>query len=136
MLPFPAMIGLAALGVPRVILHDLHLIPEGGPLTWSLAILPVAVWVAVVLIAKVEKPFLTLVAIGVLFGAMLVVTHQILWISAFSGAPPVVNGSAVFPRIAAVFSGLSTGTALGAIAGTAALAARALAGMSNPHHVR
>jgi hypothetical protein len=126
-LPFLALIGLAALGVPRVILHDLHVIDEGDPLTWVLAIGPVAVWVLVAILAKAPKPFLTVLVTGILFGAMLAATHQLLWDNAFGGDLPAVFGSTIVPRLAAIPSGLFTGALLGAIGGLIAWAIRSAA---------
>ncbi len=114
-LPFLALIGLAALGLPpRVILHDLHLIPEFGPITWVLALAPVAIWIVVAVAAKVPNAFVTVLVIGVIFAVLLVATHQILWTQAFAaqGLPTVGTGAAatVIPRLAAIPSGLITGT--------------------------
>lgn len=115
-----ALIGLAALGLPRVILHDLHIIEEMQPASWFLALAPVAVWIAVAVAKKVPRPFLTVLMIGVFFGVMLVITHQLLWDVAFDGNPPSLGDSGaglLIPRIAAVFSGLITGSVMGAVGG-------------------
>jgi hypothetical protein len=119
-LPIIALVGLAALGLPRVILHDLHIIDEGDPLNWLLAIGPVAVWIVVALVKKVPNPFLTVLLIGAFFGAMLVISHQLLWDVAFAGNLPSLgdgNIATILPRVAAVPSGLITGTLIGAIGG-------------------
>lgn len=122
-LPLVALIGLAALGVPRVVLHDLRVIEEGSPVTWLLAVLPVASWVAVAVLKRVPKPFLTVLVTGAIFGVMLAVTHQLLWDEAFSGNPPSIGdgpaGTAI-PRIAAVPSGIFVGTMMGAVGGAIA----------------
>ncbi len=123
-LPLAATLGLAALAVPRVILHDLHLIPPSAPVTWALALAPVVVWIAAAVLTRTPRPFLAVLLIGVSFGVMLVVTHQLLWDTAFKGAPPALGtgpAALLIPRVAAVFSGLATGTAMGAIAGLVAM---------------
>ncbi len=128
-LPFAALVGLAAIGLPRVILHDLHLIDGAGPLTWLLALGPVAIWIAVAVLKKVPNPFLTVLVVGVVFGAMLVITHQLLWDSAFAGNPPALGDSAaatLIPRIAAIPSGLFTGAIIGVIGGLIAWGLQAL----------
>lgn len=51
-LPILGLVGLAALGVPRVVLHDLHLIGATTPVTWLLAIGPVVLWIVAVVAAK------------------------------------------------------------------------------------
>lgn len=127
-LPVATLVGLAALGVPRVILHDLHVIGEGDPVTWLLAFLPVAVWIGVAVVKRVPKPFLTVLAIGVIFGAMLVITHQLLWDSAFRGNLPAIGGpdGTLVPRIAAIPSGLFAGAIMGAIGGLIAWGLQAI----------
>lgn len=124
-----ALIGLAAVALPRVILHDLHIIDEGSAVTWVLAIGPVALWITLAVVKKVPNAFLTVLVIGVIFGVMLVVTHQVLWNFAYEGNPPSLGNSAaatVIPRIAAVFSGLFTGAIIGAIGGLIAWGIQAL----------
>ena len=134
-LPLPAILALALLGLPRVVLHDLHLIDPSGPLTWLLALGPVAVWIAVALARRVPAPFLTVLAIGVTFGVLLVITHQVLWVTAYGGQVPSVGEgplATVVPRIAAVFSGLFTGALIGAVGGLVAWAVAALTGHRRP----
>lgn len=124
-----ALIGLAALGLPRVLLHDLHLIDQGNGLNWILALGPVVVWIVLAVVKRVPNPFLTVLVIGSIFGLMLVITHQLLWGIAFQDGLPSIGDSAaatVFPRIAAVVSGLFTGAILGAIGGLVAWAIQAL----------
>ncbi|HEX6956176.1 MAG TPA: hypothetical protein VF156_14980 [Agromyces sp.] len=132
-LPVLGLIGLAALGVPRVILHDLGLIEENGLVTWLLALLPIAAWIVVAVAAKVPNPFLTVLVIGTIFGVMLVVTHQLLWVPAFDGNPPALGDgplASLIPRVAAMTSGLFTGAIMGAIAGLVAWGIRALVNRS------
>lgn len=118
------LIALAALGLPRVILHDLHLIPETGAIPLLLAIVPVLSWIAVALAYRVPNAFVTVLVIGVIFAVMLVTTHQLLWHRAFSaqGVPTVGDGplAAVIPRLAAIPGGLVTGTLIGVIGGLVA----------------
>jgi len=117
-IPLLAMAGLAALVLPRVVLHDLHLIDGGFALVnWPLALLPIAAWIFVTLRARSPHPFVTVLAIGIMSGLLMVVAHQLLWDSAFQGDLPVVGGSTGAPRLAAVVSGTVTGAAIGAIGG-------------------
>lgn len=124
-LPLLLMVGLALLGLPRVVLHDLHLIDEGAPVTWFLALAPVAVWIIVAVRVRSPRPFLTVLIIGLMFGVMLAVTHQLLWTSAFAGIPAVLEAGPVM-RLAAVPGSLMTGAAIGAIGGLLAMAVAAL----------
>ncbi len=124
-----ALIGLASVGVPRVILHDLHIIEEGSAVTWLLALGPVALWITLAVVRRVPNPFLTVLVIGSIFGVMLVGTHQLLWDSAFQGnLPSIGDGAAatLIPRLAAIPSGLFTGAIIGAIGGLIAWGIQAL----------
>lgn len=127
-LSFLALLGLAATGLPRVILHDLHIIEEGSPVTWALALGPVALWIAVAVVRRVPNPFLTVLVIGAIFGLLLVITHQVLWDVAFQGAPPSIGqaGGTLLPRIAAIPLGLFTGAIMGAIGGLIAWGIQAI----------
>jgi hypothetical protein len=128
-LPVLALLGLALLGIPRVVLHDLDLLHEGTALNLQFVAIPPLVWIAVVLWRRVDRPFGTLLLVGLLHGAMLVLTHQLLWSAAFDGAPPRLGGNladldpalqAVILRLAAVPSGLLTGAVLSALTGAVA----------------
>lgn len=119
-LPVLALIGLAALGLPRAILHDLHLIQEGDAVTWILALAPIVVWIAVAVGKRVPNPFLTVLVIGAIFGVLLALTHQLLWDSAYQGNLPAIGtggAATVVPRVAALLSGTFTGATIGAIGG-------------------
>lgn len=120
-----AIIGLAALAVPRVIAHDLDLV---GPVVNSvLVFVPIAIWLAVVLWNRVPRPFLALLAVGIVYGVLVAVTHQVLWNQSFQGDPPALGGNlagvlapgteAVVLRVFAFFSSVLTGTAVGAVTG-------------------
>lgn len=118
--PLLALVGLAALGLPRVILHDLHVIDEPDPLNWALALAPVAVWILVAVLKKVPNPFLTVLVIGAFYGVMLVVAHQLLWDAAFGGNPPALGNTGmgtVVPRLASIPGSLFAGALLGAVGG-------------------
>lgn len=127
-IPFPLLVGLAALGVPRVIGHDLSLV---SPLVNGLLVfLPLAIWVAYVLWKRVPNPFVPLFVVGLFYGILLGITHQILWTEAFAGVPPRLGGNlgealspageAVVLRIFAFGSNLFTGALMGAGTGAAA----------------
>lgn len=128
-LSFPVMLGLAALTLPRVVLHDLGLVHEGTFVNLLLVFVPLAIWIVTVLVARVPNPFLTLLVTGLVSGVLLVVTHQLLWDVAFADVTLQLGGSladlapgtqAVIMRGAAVVSGLFTGTIVGAVTGLVA----------------
>ncbi|MEO3886359.1 hypothetical protein [Nonomuraea sp. B5E05] len=123
-----AVWGLALLGVPRVVAHDLRLVgPVGNAL---LVFVPIAVWTAVVLWKRVPNPFTTLLAVGAAYGVLLGLAHQLLWTRAFGGDPPHLGGNlagALSPaaeglvlRAFSLGSSLVTGLAVGAAVGAAA----------------
>lgn len=128
-LPLLALLGLALLGIPRVVLHDLDLLHEGTAVNLVLVAVPPLVWIAVTLWRRVDRPFTTLLLVGLLHGAMLVLAHQLLWSAAFDGDPPRLGGNlagldptlqAVILRVASVPSGMATGALIGAVTGAAA----------------
>jgi hypothetical protein len=131
-LPVPIVVLLAALAVPRVVTHDLGVFPEGSPINSLLVFVPPAIWLAVVLWLRAPRPFLTLAAVGLAYGVMLAVGHQLIWAAAYGGDPPSLGGnlegalgpgveSAVL-RASAFLSSLVTGTLVGALVGAVAWA--------------
>ena len=127
-----AIILLAMIAAIRVPLHDLGIVNEGSAAAWLLVFVPLALWVGVVLQRRVPNPFLALTVVGFAYGVMLAVIHQLLWGTAFGGAPPRLGGNlegmlapgmeATVIRVSAFFSSLVTGTIVGAIAGAVAVA--------------
>ncbi|MHA4951055.1 hypothetical protein ACX27O_27405 [Micromonospora sp. SD19] len=126
---WPALVGLAALAVPRVILHDLHVVEGGQPAAVLLAVVPLICWVAAVLWRRPPRPFLTVVVIGAVHGVLLAVGHQVLWDEAFGATEPRLGtvdprAQEAILRVAAVFSSLVTGVLTGVVAGAVAAALR------------
>ena len=129
------VLGLAALAVPRVVLHDLGT-TAGPPAQALLAVGPPVVWVLVAVRARVPSPVLTLVTVGALYGCALALTHNLLWNSAFTGDDPALGGALageldedteeVLLRTAATLSSIFTGMVLGLISGLVATAIRQL----------
>ncbi|GGS34162.1 hypothetical protein [Actinokineospora fastidiosa] len=120
---------LAVLGVPRVVAHDLALVGPG--VNAVLVFAPPLVWLAVVMARRVPNPLLTLTVVGVCYGVLLAVTHQLLWGHAFTEAPALggalagalsPGAEAAVLRVFAVISSLVTGTAVGAVTGAVAWA--------------
>ncbi|MGF1470361.1 MAG: hypothetical protein ACFB50_01310 [Rubrobacteraceae bacterium] len=128
----PAIVLLAALAAIRVPLHDLGLVREGSAVTWLLVFVPLAIWVAVVLWQRVANPILTLTVVGVVYGVMLAIIHQVFWGAVFGSNLPALSGNlegvlkpgleSVFFRISAFLSSIFTGTLLGTIVGVVAWA--------------
>jgi hypothetical protein len=127
---WPVLVALAALAAPRVVLHDLGIVEEGGFVNGLLVFVPPACWIAAVLWRRPARPFLTVVAIGVLYGVFLAVGHQVLWTAAIDGRPPTLGGALAgldpaygeaILRSAAVLASLVTGTMVGVVAGAVAI---------------
>lgn len=121
------IVGLALLGAPRAIAHDLG--PVAPLLNGLLVFVPPAVWVVFVLWRRVPSPLVTLTAVGAVYGVVLGAVHQALWHAAHT-EPPELGGNlagalspvfeAVVVRGAAVGSSLLTGVLTGVAAGAVA----------------
>jgi hypothetical protein len=131
-LSLPMVVLLAAIAAIRVPLHDLGIIQEGSAAAALLVFVPLAVWVGVALQRQVPSPLLTLTVVGLAYGVMLAIIHQLFWGAAFGGDLPSLGGNlegvlapgveaAVF-RVSAFFSSLLTGTMVGAVTGAVAWA--------------
>ncbi|MVA75865.1 hypothetical protein GC722_07485 [Auraticoccus sp. F435] len=134
-LSWPALVGLALLAAPRVVLHDLDLIQEGTSVNALFVFVPLLIWVAVVWAARVPKPFLTLLVVGALYGVILAVGHQLLWETAVGARLPDAASTGMSPaalellvRGTGVVSSLVTGTVVGAVTGLVAWGLAALTG--------
>lgn len=137
-LSVPAVLGLALLGVPRVILHDLGVLQPGSLANALLVFVPVLLWIGSALLVRVPRPLLTLLVIGAAYGVLLALCHQLLWGASFPGPGPRLGGNladlpplahAVVIRGAAVLSSLVTGVVVGVVCGLVAeLAALLLRG--------
>jgi len=128
-LPFLALVGLALLAVPRVVLHDLGGLQPGGLVNGLLVFVPPLIWIAVVVLTRTPNPFLTVLVIGAIYGVFLAVGHQLLWRVSFPDGSPRLGGNlgdvapatseAVVRSFAAV-SSVFTGVLVGAVAGLVA----------------
>lgn len=126
-----AIISLAALGAPRVVLHDLGMTEEGfGLISAVLTIVPVAIWVLVLVAKRAHATVITGAVIGALYGVLLAGIHQLLWNEAFEDDPPRLGGNLedrfsagteeLILRLASIPSSLGVGLGLGVIAGLVA----------------
>lgn len=125
-----AVLALALLGVPRVVAHDLG--PVGGVANALLVFVPIAVWLGVVVWRQAPRPFLTLLVIGLVYGVLVGLTHQLLWPWAFE-TPPRLGGNlagtlspmveSVVLRLVAFGSSVLTGLGVGALVGVVGWAA-------------
>ncbi|MFS1299984.1 hypothetical protein [Streptosporangium longisporum] len=131
-LPMIALIGLALLAVPRVVLHDLDVIQEGTFVNALFVFVPPIVWIAVVLVRRVPSPFMTLLVVGALYGVFLALGHQLLWDVAWGDDPPALGGTlsglapgtqAVIIRVFSAVGSVVTGVVVGAACGLVAWAA-------------
>ncbi|GAB3482867.1 hypothetical protein [Nocardiopsis coralliicola] len=135
LLPWWGVIGLALLGVPRVVAHDLELV--GPAVNAVLVFLPPVVWVAVVAALRPARPVASLLLVGAAYGVLLGAVHQLLWSTVFAAGAPSLGGALagtlsagaeeLVLRSAALISSIATGLLVGAVcAAVAWLLVRAL----------
>ena len=138
-LPVLAIYALGALAAARGVLHDLGIIQEGEPLNLVLVVVPLVVWIVVAAVFS-TRPFVSLLAAGVVYGVLLALTHIVLWdanITISGVEPPALGGSlegvlpgwieAVLLRGAAALSSIVVGVVVGAATGLVAWGARSVA---------
>lgn len=123
-MPIITLFLLALLGIPRVIAHDLKWIEEGTVVNSLFVFIPPIIWIIVVLF-KTNRPFKPLFWLGLIYGILLGVTHQVLWSVVFD-VPPTLGGnlenlspivSTILMRFFAMLSSISTGAIIGLILG-------------------
>lgn len=128
-LPVWGIIGLALLAVPRVVLHDLHIIEEGSFINALFVFVPPLTWIAVAALMRIRRPFVTLLVVGICYGVFLAVGHLLSWGEAFPEGPPQLGGNladvssslqGLILRGFAVVASLVTGTLVGAVCGLVA----------------
>ncbi|MVA74638.1 hypothetical protein GC722_01090 [Auraticoccus sp. F435] len=79
-LPWPLMLTLVAIGLPRTVLADLDVVaPESSALYYVLALGPFVVWLAVAVLRPSRRPVRNFLVLGLLYGLSLVLVHQLLW---------------------------------------------------------
>jgi len=127
---------LAALTLPRVVVHDLGLIEIDSPVYTALAVAPLLVWLLVAVFRKTQRPFFDFMVLGVAYGVFLGLTHQILWDASWGGAPPHIGGNltgkfnpvaeSLILRAFALGSSIVTGVVFGAAFGVVAVVAMKL----------
>lgn len=124
-IPVITLLLLSLLGVPRVMAHDLSMFTEGSLINSILVFAPIIIWIVYIVWKDVNKPFLSLLLIGIFYGIFLAIGHQILWSVSFD-APIQFGGNLsdlpqttvnVIARLFAFFSSLITGTVVGVITG-------------------
>lgn len=134
-LPAIAILGLALLAVPRVVLHDLAILDSGSLANALFVFVPPVLWIVVAVWRRVPNAFLTILVIGALYGAFLAIGHQLFWEISFSDSVPRLGGkltdvdpaiqAGIFRAFAAI-SSLFTGAIVGAITGLIAWGIQAL----------
>jgi hypothetical protein len=135
-LALPYVLLLGALTVPRVVAHDLRLIPIEGTVYTVLAIAPLLVWLIVAVFRKTSRPLFDFVVIGLAYGFLLALTHQILWDASWGTDVPHIGGNlagklnpiaeSLILRAFAVGSSVVTGLVFGAAFGLVAVLAMKL----------
>jgi hypothetical protein len=125
---------LAVLTLPRVVVHDLRLIAIDAPAYTALAVIPLLVWLLVAIFRKTQRPLLDFVVLGLAYGLLLGLTHQILWDASWGGDSPHIGGNLAgtfspltenlilrsFAIASSIVTGLAFGLAFGLLAVLAA----------------
>lgn len=129
-LPILVIVLLAALAVPRVVMHDLHTVPLDSPIYLVFAIVPFAIWMLFALSGRSKRPIYDFMVLGIIFGLMLAITHQLTWDASWGSNPPQLQGNldgkidpaveGLLLRAATFVSSFMTGVVVGGI--TAAIA--------------
>lgn len=92
-IPFVILVPLALLGIPRVVVHDLHLVDINSLLYTFLAFLPFLVWSLYAFVFNMADPFRNLFILGLLFGIFLAITHMLTWDASWGGNQPHIGGN-------------------------------------------
>lgn len=134
-LPVWALLALSLVAAPRVVLHDQG-IGTDGPVAGLLAIGPMAVWIAVVVWSRARSPLLALLVVGLGYGVVLAVVHNLFWDEVFADGAPVLGGNLegelsggaeeALLRGAMTLSSVFTGAAVGLVCGLVATLLQAL----------
>jgi hypothetical protein len=119
--------------VPRVVVHDLKLIPIDGVVYTALAVVPLFIWFLVAIFRNSARPFYDFIVLGLVYGCLLGVTHQILWDASWGSEVPHIGGNlagklsptaeGLILRAFALGSSVMTGLVFGAAFGVVAFVA-------------
>lgn len=129
-LSLTVIFALAALAAPRVIMHDLRLVPFDSPLYRLFAVGPLLVWLLVAVLHRTKKPWQDFIMLGLVFGLLLGAIHQITWVASWDNNLPQLHGNLegkldpaveglilrTAAYISSIMTGLFTGVILGGIA--------------------
>jgi hypothetical protein len=134
--PLLLVIMLAIIMIPRVVLHDLRVIPLDSVWYKIAAVGPLVAWLGFAVFGRTRRPFYNFLLVGLCFGLLLGVTHQLLWTASWGTNPPHLGGNLagtmspiveeLVLRAAAFVSSLGTGLIFGMAFGLIAVAASKL----------
>jgi hypothetical protein len=127
--PLPYVLLLPSLLIPRVVVHDLHLVSFDTAMYKLLALLPLAIWLVYAVVRRREHPMREFLVYGAVYGLLLALTHQLLWVTSFGGNPPHIGGNLSgkldpvaedmilrsFAFVSSVVTGLVTGALFGMV---------------------
>jgi hypothetical protein len=119
-LSWTAIIFLAALAIPKVVVQDFRLAENQPYLNALLSLGPGIIWVVYLLRKKVPHTFNTMLAIGLAYGVMLGLVHQLAWNSIW-GDSQIQALASIAPRFSSLISSIVTGLVIGAVLGAAAI---------------
>jgi hypothetical protein len=126
-IPLTILFLLAFLSMPRVVLHDLKLMPFDSFFYLFTAIAPLLVYLAIAIFRDNKRPIYDFFILGVFYGVLLALVHLLLWDVAGSGhglafgdnLTGVMDPSAeaLAFKVAVAHSSVFTGVGIGLILG-------------------
>jgi hypothetical protein len=111
-MPLVLLAVLAAMVIPRVVVHDIQLLPVESTLYLALVAVPYLVYLAVALLRKNKRPFYDFIVLGILIGLITGVTRLI----PLNGGEDIANS--LLMSIRSLVNGLIIGLIFGSIACT------------------
>lgn len=133
-IPLWILVLLALISVPRVIVHDLDILPLDSVLYQFMAIIPLAIYLGLAILRHNKRPIYDFLVLGLFYGVFLATIHLVLWDASWGNNPPTLGDKlegvldpaaeiALF-KAAVLHSSIVTGIVLGGVFGLIALTAQ------------
>lgn len=133
-IPIGVLFLLACLSMPRVVFHDLKLMPFDSTFYLFAAIAPLLVYLAIAIFRDNKRPIYDFFVLGVFYGVLLALIHLLLWDVAGSGHSLALGDKlantldpateALAFKVAVAHSSVLTGIGIGLILGGISLASQ------------
>lgn len=133
-MPLWLIVLLAAIAMPRVVVHDLHLLPLDSFFYILLAVVPFIIYGSIAIFRDNKRPLYDFMIMGVCFGVFLATIHLITWDTSWGSNMPKLGDNLegvlapeverLFFQTATAFSSVMTGIVTGAVFGLIAVLAK------------